>query len=146
MEMKWGGTQCAIQPLRISFLYHTKVLSATLKVTFSSVKQMKYHLATNTQSLLSDPLQRAISFDLLAGLDFFFPFGQAPGTRGQLDKTDTWDEQWRERGGRRRWRRTEPWLDLQFRAYRHNHTLLTATLTSSFNLRLRLNKMSLAYN
>ncbi len=102
------NTVCTIQPVQVSFLCHTKVLSGTLKVTFSSVKQMKYRLATNTQSLLSDPLQRAMSSDLLAGLGFFF--GQAPGMRGQLDKTDTWDERWRERGGRR----TESRLDLEF--------------------------------
>ncbi len=81
----WGNevrnTVCTIQPVQVSFLCHTKVLSGTLKVTFSSVKQMKYRLATNTQSLLSDPLQRAMSSDLLAGLVFFFFF-----------RTSTWYE------------------------------------------------------
>lgn len=54
MKKKWG-TQCALQPVQVSFLCHTKVLLGTLKVTLS-VKQMKYHLVANTQSLLSDPL------------------------------------------------------------------------------------------
>lgn len=142
----WGNevrnTVCTIQPVQVSFLCHTKVLSGTLKVTFSSVKQMKYRLATNRQSLLSYPLQRAMSSDLLAGLDFFF--GQAPGMRGQLDKTDTWDERWRERGGRGR--RTESWLDLEFSlpwSSQHNDTCLTATSTCSFNLQLWLDKMLL---
>jgi len=48
------GTACTTAGASVLPLPH-KVLLGTLKVTLN-VKQMKYHLVTNTQSLLSDPL------------------------------------------------------------------------------------------